>query len=179
MIINRRRVTVVTYRTDRNWLQELPQAQWLCVLLADGAPRRYLDEVLPKLLLRNVAWVCCVGQQGEWVHDLLDEEIVFREVEELYLPPHLVMTTWHEQLEEGLAFALFTAHYDEAPIEQVVVLDLTAGAEQLQLQVYLQTLASSYSVINRCPTVDAASGPKTEHTNAKSDMNAVATKSGY
>jgi hypothetical protein len=143
MMINQRRVAVVTYATDRNWLSELPQDRWLCVLLADAAPRRYLDEVLPKLLLRNVSWVCCAGQQGEWVHDLLDDEIVFRDMEQQYLPPHSVMTTWHEQVEEALEFALFTAHYDEAPIEQVAVLDLTGGKVYARVQAYLQVTAAS------------------------------------
>jgi hypothetical protein len=127
MLIPQRQLLFVPYRTDADWLAELPVANWLCVLLADEAPRRYLDEVLPKLLLRNVAWVCCAGRHSERVHDLLDDEIVFSDMEQHYLPPHPVVTTWHEQIAEALEFARFTAYHETVSIEHVAVLDLTGG----------------------------------------------------
>lgn len=143
MIINNRTVSLVEYRTDRNWLEQLPQGGWLCVLVAEEKRRAYADEVVAKLLLRNVAWVCAVGAAGEWVHDLLDEEIVFREVEALYLPPHDVTTTWHDDVEECLWFALFAAHDEALLLDHVAVLDMTQGKALPRIKAYLQTLAAS------------------------------------
>jgi len=142
MIINKRTVSLIEYRTDRNWLDQLPQGGWLCVLVAEERRRTYADEVVAKLLVRDVAWVCAVGAAGEWVHDLLDEEIVFREVEALYLPPHAVMTTWHENVEECLWFALFATQTDAARIDRVAVLDMTMGVALPHIQAYLDTLAA-------------------------------------
>lgn len=140
MIINQRAVSLVEYRTDKNWLAELPTKDWLCVLIINDKHRRYLEEILPKLLLRNVAWVCTLGSQCEWAHDLLDEEIVFREVESLYLPTHPVMTTWHDDFEEGIWFALFAAQDNQIALKQVTILDLTQGQERERVTNYLHSL---------------------------------------
>jgi hypothetical protein len=140
MLINQRTVSLVEYRTDKNWLAELPTQHWLCILVINEKHCVYLDELLPKLLLRNVAWVCTIGRQGEWAHDLLDEEIVVREVAGLYLPPHQVMTTWHDDFEEGIWFALFAAQGDQEALKQVAIVDLTQGQEQERVTTYLHSL---------------------------------------
>ena len=128
MEINNRTGSLVEYGTDRNWLDQLPQHRWLCVLVMEEKRRSYADEVVAKLLLWDVAGVCTLGAASEWVHDLFDEEIVFREVEALYLLPHDVITTWHDELEEWLWSALFSARMDAVPIDQVAVLDMAQGA---------------------------------------------------
>jgi hypothetical protein len=143
MVINNRTVSLVEYRTDRNWLDQLPQREWLCVLVAEEKRRTYANEVVAKLVLRDVAWVCAVGAAGEWMHDLLDEEIVFREVEALYLPPHDIMTTWHDEVEECLWFALYAAHDETVLIDHVAVLDMTQGAALPGIKAYLETLAAA------------------------------------
>ena len=83
-----------------------------------------------------------MGAASEWVHDLFNQEIVFREAEALYLLPHDVITTWHDELEECLWFALFSAHMDAVPIDQVAVLDMAQGAALPRMQAYLETLAA-------------------------------------
>jgi hypothetical protein len=142
MEINHRTISLVEYGTDRDWLDQLPQRGWLCVLVVEEKRRTYAEEVVAKLLLRDVAWVCAVGAAGEWVHDVLDEEIGIREVEALYLPPHNVVTTWHDEIEECLWFALFTAHDGAVLLDHVAVLDLTQGAALPRIQAYLETLAA-------------------------------------
>ena len=143
MEINNRSVSLVEYRTDQNWLEKLPQRGWLCVLVVEEKRRTYVDEVVAKLLLRDVAWVCTVGAAGEWAHDILDEEIAFRDVEALYLPPQDVMTTWHDDLEECLWFSLFAAHNDAVLIDRVAVLDLTQGAALPRISTYLEALEAN------------------------------------
>ncbi|MGY2134885.1 DUF7684 family protein [Hymenobacter sp. HD11105] len=140
MIINDRTITLTEYRTDQNWLAKLPQHHWVCVLLVHEKRGHYIDEILPKLLLRNVAYVCSIGRAGEWAHDCLDEEVVFRDVEQLYLPPHRVVTTWHPDLEEGMWHAVWEANHDHVPLHAVAVLDLTGGAENAPLQACLSKL---------------------------------------
>ena len=102
-----------------------------------------MDEVSAKLLFQNVGWVCTIGRQSEWAHDIIDEEIVFREVEQLYLPPHDVMTTWHTDFEEGLWFALFAAHNERANFQQVTILDMTNGEEHERIRRILSAFTLS------------------------------------
>ena len=132
MLLNNRKISITTYSTQKPWLKQLPDQNWLCILVVDDTPRRYLEEVLPKLLLKNVCWLCTVGRQCELAHDLMDEEIVYQEVvaSEPCLPKHLVMTTWHDDFEEGVWFAVYAANHHDVTINRVVVLDMTDRAKQ-------------------------------------------------
>lgn len=140
MVINDKEVSVVAYHTDKKWVAALPSKYWLCIVVINEQVRHHAEEVVAELLSRDVAWISTVGQQCEWAHDLLDEEIAFREVESLYLPPHLVMTTWHPDFEEGLWFALFAAESEEVAFQRVAILDMSAGVEQERIRAYLSSL---------------------------------------
>lgn len=56
------------------------------------------------------AYVCTWGAACERVHDIFDEFLVMREIEQGKPLPH-IMTTWHneESLDEALGFALKVA----------------------------------------------------------------------
>ncbi|HEX8425422.1 DUF7684 family protein [Hymenobacter sp.] len=136
MLLNNRKITITKYSTEKPWLKEIPDQDWLCILVVDNIPRRYLDEVLPKLLLKNICWLCTVGSQCEFVHDLMDEEIIYRQVEETqpHLPKHFVFTSWHEDFNEGFSFAIYAARHDAVDIKNVVVLDMTNGIDQARIE---------------------------------------------
>lgn len=137
-----RKVTLVEYDTATNWSDHLPHANWLCVLVSDDRERRYLDEVISKIIAKDVCWVATIGNQCEWVHDLIDEEIVYRQVdiEPLYLPKHDIMTTFHHDFAEGIWFSIVAAHDDDFEIETVVILDLTGGARNDEIQAALSNV---------------------------------------
>lgn len=104
MRFNDREILITTYSTENFWLKELPDQNWLCVLVVDNTPRHYIEEVLPELLLKNVCWLCTVGRESELAHDLMDEEIAYRQVKipQPYLLKHFVITTWHDNFDEGI-----------------------------------------------------------------------------
>ncbi len=81
MTLNDREIIFVTYSTERNWTAELPKSNWLCVLVDNDRTRNYIDEVISKIINNDVRYVCTVGQSCEKTHDLIDEEIVFRQVD--------------------------------------------------------------------------------------------------
>jgi hypothetical protein len=142
MQINDREIRLVQYSTETNWLKELPSQNWLCILCAEETPRRYLDEVIPKVITQDVCYVCTIGGQCEFVHDLFDEEICYRETEEppLYLPKHDIMTTWHNDFDEGIWFAIYAAYDDAVKIKTVVILDMTGGKEQARIRSVLSNI---------------------------------------
>jgi hypothetical protein len=131
MTINDREIIIVTYSTRENWIINIPNSNWLCILVDNDRQRNYLNEVISKIINNDVCYICTVGQSSEKTHDLIDEEIVFREVdiEKLYLPKHDILTTWHTDFDEGIWFALFAANHDKIQIDKIAVLDMTDGKE--------------------------------------------------
>ncbi|GAB3017838.1 DUF7684 family protein [Spirosoma pulveris] len=138
--INSRDILLVEYTTAENWYSQIPNKNWLCVLVSDDLDRRYLDDVISKIILKDVCWIATIGNQCEGVHDLIDEEIVFREVlkvDKAYLPKHDIMTTWHHDFEDGIWFSIIAANDDEIDIEAVVILDMTNGQRMTDIQTAL------------------------------------------
>jgi hypothetical protein len=132
MTMNDREIICVTYSTERNWAAELPKSNWLCILVDNDRTWNYVDEVISKIINNNVCWVSTVGQACEINHDLIDREIVFRQVdvENLYLPKDDIMTTWHHDFDEGIWFSIFAANDEQVSIDKVVILDMTDGQEK-------------------------------------------------
>jgi hypothetical protein len=72
---------------------------------------------------------------------MIDEEIVFREVDidQLYLPSHMIMTTWHEStLKEAIWDVMNVSFHGSIDIDKVVFLDLTNNSSIKQ---HLEELA--------------------------------------
>lgn len=112
MIRNDREVIFIKYSTEENWSKNIPKENWLCILVDNDRPKRYLNEVIAKIINNDVCYVCTIGQSSENTHDLIDEEIAFREVdiEDHYLPKHGIVTVWDTNMTEGIWFAFYAAH---------------------------------------------------------------------
>ncbi|ALJ00694.1 DUF7684 family protein [Rufibacter tibetensis] len=139
-IINNRLVKLVEYSTENNWSDQLPNKDWLCILVANDMPRRYIDEVISKIIAKDVGYVCAIGNQAELAHDLVDEEISFRyaEIEKTYLPNHTIVTTWHNDYEDGIWFALLAADSEEFKIKEVVIFAMIDGHETKRVKACLE-----------------------------------------
>ncbi len=140
MTLNDREIILVTYSTEYNWTDKLPDSNWLCILVDNDRPRNYINEVVSKLIEKDVVWVCTLGQSSEKVHDLIDEELAYREadIEALYLPEHDVMTTWHNNFDEGIWFGIYSANDESHKINKVVILDMTGGKESEKINKLLE-----------------------------------------
>jgi len=136
MTLNDRELVFITYSTDKDWAAELPKANWLCVLVDNDRARNYLSQAISRIIDNDVCYVCTVGQRCELNHDLIDEEIVFRQadIEAHYLPDHDITTTWHRDLPEGIWFAVFVARREDVSIDKVVILDMTEGKEREEIK---------------------------------------------
>ena len=119
MTINGREVIAINYSTEANWLKDIPKKKWLCILVNNNRERRYLEEIISKIVDHDVCYVCTVGEGCELTHDLVDEEISFKEaeIENRHLPKHLIITTWHQDFQEGFWFAFHAARHEEVEIE--------------------------------------------------------------
>ena len=128
--ITDRKIRFVEYDTAKNWIKNFPTDNWCLIIIADEKQTRYFDEIIRKSINRNVGYICAIGKQQELIHDLADEEIVFRDVniENRYLPNHTIMTVGDEDFEEGIWFGLNCTFNDESEIKEIVILDLTKDA---------------------------------------------------
>ena len=86
-IINRQ-ITFEVYDTSKNWIADFPTENWALVIVAEDENKNYFDEIIRKAIDRNVGYIHCVGKQHDLIHNMVDEEIVFRDVdiEKLHLP---------------------------------------------------------------------------------------------
>jgi hypothetical protein len=135
MTINDREISIVQYSLKEDWYKQIPNENWLCVIVEDDAPRRYLDEIICKIIEKNVCYVCCLGSTCERTHDMIDDEIVFREVDidQLYLPSHMIMTTWHDSsLKEAMWDVVNVSFHESIDINKMVFLDMTNGSEKIE-----------------------------------------------
>jgi hypothetical protein len=144
VVLNDREIILIKYSTEHNWASLLPKSNWLCILVDHNRSRNYIDEVVSKLINNDVAWISTIGNSCEKNHDLIDEEIGFREVDidDLYLPKHTIMTTWDHDFDEGIWFSIFVAHKEDVIIDKVVILDMTDGQESERIQVLLNKLST-------------------------------------
>lgn len=128
-----RRVTYVRYSTETNWQKCLPNNNWLLLLYEDNAKSTYFDEVISRAINNNVGYMCITGSRAEKIHDLFNEEIAYRMAENdfqqstYHLPNNLIITTWHNDLEEGIDYAINLAEHGNIPIQEVICLDISEG----------------------------------------------------
>lgn len=123
--IQERNIFYAEYDTAKNWIAGFPDENWCLLLIADEKRETYFDEIIRKSIDRNVGYICAAGSQYDYIHDLADEIITYRDVEGKYLPKHLIMTIGHKDIEEALWFAAYTAENPEEKIKNVILMDVT------------------------------------------------------
>ena len=129
-----REIKFEVYDTSKNWIADLPKEKWCLVIIAEEENRNYFDEIIRKAIDKNVAYIHSVGKQYDLIHDLADEEIVIREVENLYLPKHVIMTTGDEDFENGIWFGTYITHNEETEITEVIILDVSRNAREKTIE---------------------------------------------
>ncbi|WP_258104488.1 hypothetical protein [Marinoscillum sp. MHG1-6] len=134
-IVNGRNVKFVEFDTSTNWASALPTSNWLVIILTKSKNKQFFGEIIKKSIDRNVSYICSIGEQQDIVHDMADEEIVYRDVdiEHYHLPEHRIITTGHQDFEEGIWFGLFSANNDECEINDVVIINVTNDKSYGQL----------------------------------------------
>ena len=94
----------IEFDPSTNWAGNLAADNWLAIVLTKQKNKSYFEEIIRKTIDNNVRFICSVGEQHDLVHNMADEEIMFRDVkiEPLHLPDQMIAITGHEHLEEGI-----------------------------------------------------------------------------
>ena len=92
----------------------------------------------------GVKYVCALGQECEFIHDFFDDLVVIRRIkaglsveseEDFEYEP---MTTWHNDFDEGVWFAIHSAYDDHVDIDTVVFLDMTDNGELARIKLAIE-----------------------------------------
>jgi len=125
-----REIKFEDYDTSKNWIADFPQENWGLIIIAEEENRNYFGEIIRKAIDRNVGYIHSVGKQHDLIHNMADDEIVFRDVdiENYHLPKHLIITTSDEDFENGIWSGTYLIHNEETEIKQIIILDVTKKA---------------------------------------------------
>ncbi len=128
--ITDRKLKFIEFDTSKNWITDFPKDNWCLIIIADENKPTYFDDIIRKSIDRNVGYICAIGKQHELIHNMADEEIVYRDanIEDHYLPKHHIMTVGDENFEDGLWFGLNLTFNDETDINEIIILDVTKEA---------------------------------------------------
>jgi hypothetical protein len=118
------KINFVEFDTTKNWIDEFPNKDWSVVIFADVLNRNYFDEIIRKVIDRNVLWISSVGKQQDLIHDMSDDEILIRDIENGYLPNHDIMTIGVTDLIDGLFSGIFLPIQSEENIQEIVIIDV-------------------------------------------------------
>lgn len=135
-----RKIYFTEYDTSKNWIADFPNENWCLIIIADEKNKNYFDEIICKSIDRNVCYICAVGQQHDYIHDLADEELAFRDVdnEGHHLPKHMIITVGDEDFEEGIWFGIYSTNNPETDVEKIIILDVTKEAKQKTMDLVLR-----------------------------------------
>lgn len=137
--INGRRIKYLSI-ADSDWETKLPTKNWLVIPFGHEKNFKLIENVAKICLDRKVNYVCTIGQACESIHDTFDEEVVERvyvkaqQIDQAIYGDGEPMTTWHNNSEEGIWFAINAAFADKADIDSIVIIDLTenGGLETIE-----------------------------------------------
>lgn len=124
-ILNNRNIFYQSYAAENVWAKHYPDANWLAIIITSGRPKADLFNIAKNIIERNVCYVCCASDQGELLHDIVDEEILIRQLglDNNRSPKTDAITTWHNNIPDGLWYAIYTADDDLTPVTDVICLD--------------------------------------------------------
>jgi hypothetical protein len=132
--INDRQISYIRTNND-GWKNYIPTDSWLALPIGNTKDIKIIKEVTDTCLGKGVNYVCTLGQECEFIHDYFDDSIVNKRIENgqsvsspddfEYEP----MTTWHDDFEDGVWFAIYAAHDEHVDIKNVIFIDMTENGE--------------------------------------------------
>jgi len=144
--VNNRKILYQRHNIEQPWNKLLPVQNWLALIIVSKNEKTKLFEIANKIIDNNACFICCAGEQSELLHDIADKEIVLREVDidNHYLPPFDIITTWHADAEDGLWYATNAAYNDPTEINTIVCLDATEFNVENEIYSLIQNFNNGY-----------------------------------
>ena len=127
--IQHRKIYYLQIRNNRDWKSQLPDRDWIAFTIANKEDEELVASSTRILLENNVSYTCSAGGMARLTEDYIDEEICWMQVnaEEIDASKsdEVVVTTSHENFEEGFWFAAMVANKENFDVDKLVCLDYT------------------------------------------------------
>lgn len=129
--INNKHILYLDIQQDLEELEELNLNNWVLFVIEDNIENPILRQFADLCIGKNVLYVCAAGNACYEVDDLFDFTMVDRAQAGVNLPvwyqcdEDVLMTSWHNDLEEGFWFAVTLANYNDIQVGTVLVVNLT------------------------------------------------------
>src|SRR4051812_48525507 len=104
---NDRQVFYLKVNGSENWLDELPDENWLALPIGDEKNIQAYTRLADKCIDKKVVYMCAIGQSSELIHDIFDEMVVGKKIlngesveseDDFENSP---MTTWDNDFDNG------------------------------------------------------------------------------
>lgn len=128
--INNRDIYYLSVRADEQWYRKIPSSDWILVFIAPQMPVEDLFSHIRWCNTSGVSYICCLGDNPNFVEDCFDEDIVElavnweistgRTYDYSTNPP----TVSFADFAEGIWFVVFNACIDPPQCKTIVCLDL-------------------------------------------------------
>lgn len=148
---NSRQIFYLATREPNEWLEKLPNENWLALIIGNDNEIQLYSDLANICLEKNVLYVCTVGLACELIHDIFDEAYVSKKIDagisvesEEFLKDS-PMTSWHNNFEEGVWFAIIAANDGVKDINKVIFIDLTKDTIRQKLFELVGKIKEGYS----------------------------------
>jgi len=137
-------------RASTEWENELPMTNWLALPILNEPEKVLAERIARACLDKDVAYICSLGSACEMLHDWIDDQVLIDKIKvgaPVSSPDdfeHSPMTTWHNDFEEGVWFALWVAHDDYKEIQSVVCIDMSEKGEAERLTSLTEAINSGW-----------------------------------
>src|ERR1700739_1577542 len=112
---------------------QLSKSAWLLFAIASGSGMDDLKNIANLFINNGGYYACFAGDQGAMLHDMIDEEIINRDIHYKYIPAFDIISSWHDvDIENGLWSAIYIDGDRRVIIDSVFCLD--ASTEDLEFQ---------------------------------------------
>ena len=146
--INDRKVLYFDIDDSLNEIERIELESWVTYVIADDVSHPLLNRYAEMAIDKNLLYMSATGKAGSEIDDLFDSLIVQREIEGMKLPmwfrdkDDVLMTTWHDDFEEGYWFITSVAQYEDFPIKSVVVVNFSRISRFGEIQVLTERIRS-------------------------------------
>jgi hypothetical protein len=123
--INDRQILYIKHDLATVWFKDLPKGNWLLFAITDRDLPEIFNEISRRAVDNNVVYVCSTGLYAESFHNVIDDVISIREIENEYHPNWCILTTAENDIEQEFWFASNSAFGETEEIEKIICLDIT------------------------------------------------------
>jgi hypothetical protein len=142
--INDRQVLYIKHDLATVWFKDLPKSNWLLFTISDRDLPEIFNEVARRSIDNNVVYVCSSGPESESFNSAMDDAIMIRDVENVYLPKYCILTTSSTDIGNEYWHAIFSAMGETETISKIICLDLTSGEHTDKLKGLIEKMKTGW-----------------------------------